>query len=281
MPDPLALALTHACRMLEGEAAVQTRTVAKAVGLSLGHFQRVFRARVGVTPQQYRRRVRAERARSKLTLAPRVTDAVYDAGYASSSRFYADAGKELGMPPAAWADGGRGEDIRYAARRCSVGQVLVAWTARGVCSVSLGEDRRALVAVLSEALPAARLRVCKDAPWLDAVVAEVDGGVPPAREVPLDIRVTAFQARVFEALRAIPTGQTRSYAEVARTLGAPRAARAVAAACASNPIAILVPCHRVIRADGHHGGYRWGSARKTALLDQERARTSAADQPRD
>lgn len=271
-PDALSVALTRACRMLEGDTAMQTRSVAAAVGLSAGYFQRAFRARLGVTPQQYWRRVRAERVRDKLTQRGQggsVTTAAYEAGYASSSRFYADTNQELGMRPAAWSRGGRGEDIRYAGRKCSIGYVLVAWTPRGVCKVSLGDSRQALVTALSDSLPDARLRACRDAPWLDEVVAAIDDGTAPAHTVPLDIRATAFQERVFQALRAIPVGETRSYAEVAESLGAPRAVRAVASACARNPVAILIPCHRVIRAGEQLGGYRWGEARKRTLLDKE------------
>ena len=265
-------AIVQACRLLEREAATPSAQLASAVGLSGSYFVRAFKRHVGVTPQAYRRRVLAERAKNELGDARSVTDAVFDAGYASVSRFYAGAGRELGMTPRQARQGGPGQQLRYVVRRCSLGHVLVAWTARGVCEVGFGDRASEVVSALRERFAGAALARADVPAWIDRVIAAVEQpvtGTAAALNVPLDIRGTAFQQRVWEALRRIPVGETRSYAELARSLGAPSAARAVARACASNRLAVVVPCHRVLRGDGSLSGYRWRPERKRELLRRE------------
>jgi AraC family transcriptional regulator of adaptative response/methylated-DNA-[protein]-cysteine methyltransferase len=265
-------AIVQACRLLERETGTPTAQLASAVGLSGSYFVRAFKRHVGVTPQAYRRRVLAERAKNELGDARSVTDAVFDSGYASVSRFYAGAGRELGMTPRQARQGGPGQQVRYVVRRCSLGQVLVAWTERGVCEVGFGDRASELVTALRERFAGAALARADVPDWIDRVIAVVEqpvSGTAAALDVPLDIRGTAFQQRVWEALRHIPVGQTRSYTELARSLGAPNAARAVARACASNRLAVVVPCHRVLRGDGSLSGYRWRPERKRELLRRE------------
>ena len=282
-PEPVLPAVIAACRLLERDAGMRSAELADAVGLSAAYFARAFKRHVGVTPQAYRRRVLAERAKDELAASRSVTSAVYDAGYASASRFYAGAGRELGMKPSQARQGGRGQRVRYVVRRCSLGRALVAWTEHGVCEVGLGDGADALIAALRARFPEAEHARSGLPPWIDAVLQAVErpqairGNAPALRggassDVPLDIRGTAFQQRVWEALRRIPAGETRTYAQLARTLGMPSGARAVARACASNRVAVLVPCHRVVRGDGTLAGYRWQPERKRALLQREAAR---------
>jgi AraC family transcriptional regulator of adaptative response/methylated-DNA-[protein]-cysteine methyltransferase len=254
-------AVRTACRLLEGSDSVEA--IAREVGFSVFHFQRWFKRRLGVTPGQWRRGVRAQAARQALSTAARVTDSVYDAGYSSSSRFYEGVAKELGMSPSSARRGAEGESISWDLVKTSLGQVLLAWTERGVCHVTFeGTEGR-----LRERFHRATLRRVSRGPW-NAKVRSVIEGTPA--EVPVDLRGTAFQVRVWTALRAIASGQTRSYSQVARELGQEGSARAVATACASNQVAVLVPCHRVVREGGALAGYRWGVARKAALLERER-----------
>ncbi len=267
--DVAAARIVKACRLLEGGEVARTADVAAAVGMSTFHFQRAFKRQVGVTPQAYRRRVVAERAKSGITGASSVTAALYDAGYASSSRFYDAAARELGMAPLRARAGAHGERVSYVVRRCALGAILVAWTARGVCDVRFGDHAKDAVVGVRRRFPRATLERAGAPRWVDAVVGAVDR--PRALDVPLDIEGTAFQERVWSALRRIPAGATRTYAEVAAAIGAPAAHRAVAAACARNTLAVVVPCHRVVRKGGALAGYRWGVARKKALLDRERA----------
>jgi AraC family transcriptional regulator of adaptative response/methylated-DNA-[protein]-cysteine methyltransferase len=259
--------LLDACRLLEGEAGSGTREVALAIGLSEAHFVRAFKQLTGVTPQAYRRRVLAERARAALAGAPSVTDTVYEAGYSTSSRFYASVGQELGMSARQLRAGAAELEVSYVLRPCSLGVLLVAWTARGVCDVAFGDDEATVAAALRQRFPRASLERQEVPPWVDALVAGVER--PRQLFVPLDVAGTAFQQRVWAALRQIPLGETRSYRELAAALGAPTGARAVAQACASNHLAMLIPCHRVVRADGELAGYRWGVERKRALLERE------------
>lgn len=271
-PDPQRAAVERACRRIEAAPApLSLGELADVAGMSRYHFARVFRKVTGVTPmafQQARRRARVEAA---LGTAPTVTAALYEAGFNSASRFYAGAGAALGMTPTAWRRGGEGETIRCAAVPCALGVVLVAATARGVCAIELGDAADDLAARLRARLPRARF-VPADSEFGDWVMRVVDYVREPrgALDLPLDIRGTAFQQRVWDALRAIPAGATATYAEVAARIGAPEAARAVAQACAANAVAVAVPCHRVVRADGGPGGYRWGVARKRELLRRER-----------
>jgi len=273
--DPLdrALALLDSA-----EAPPRLPELARAVGLSASHLQRAFRKRFGVSPAEYAQSRRLKQLRSALRSAPRVADAIYDAGYGSGSRVYEKTGQLLGMTPADYRRGGTGVAIRYTTLGTPLGVLLVAASERGICAVTLGDSEKALVAGLAEEFPAAaveRVDAGRDE-WLAAMVhrvgAEIAGGTAqPDMDVPVDIRASAFQWRVWQALQRIPRGQTRSYTQIAQAIGAPRAVRAVANACARNRLAVVVPCHRVVRADGSLGGYRWGVARKHALLEREMA----------
>jgi AraC family transcriptional regulator of adaptative response/methylated-DNA-[protein]-cysteine methyltransferase len=260
--------LVTACRLLEAkEGVARNDEVAAAVGLSPYYFQRFFKSRLGVSPQQYRRRVLAERAKAELIDAESVTQAVFAAGYSSSSRFYEGPGRELGMPARETRTGATGHAIRYAVRACSLGQLLVAWTDRGACDIRLGDSAEQVTRALSKRFPGAVLARTGLPVWIEAVAELVER--PHSADIPLDIRGTAFQQRVWQELRRIPMGETRSYSDVARALGTPGASRAVARACATNPLAVVVPCHRVVRSDGDLSGYRWGRDRKEELLRRE------------
>jgi AraC family transcriptional regulator, regulatory protein of adaptative response / methylated-DNA-[protein]-cysteine methyltransferase len=263
--------ITTACRRLEAETPPRLEAIASELGLSAFHLHRLFKKHVGVTPQQYRRRRLLERAKDGLPRASSVTSAIFDAGYSSSSRFYENAGRELGMAPRDAHSGARGQKVSYAIRRCSLGQVLVAWTPAGVCDVRFAAAREELERGLRARFPEAELASRKLPRWIDTVVDAVEnpGDGKTALAVPLDIRGTAFQQRVWRELRRIPAGETRTYAELARRLGAPKAARAVGRACATNPVSILVPCHRAVRTSGAMAGYAWGVERKRALLRRE------------
>jgi AraC family transcriptional regulator of adaptative response/methylated-DNA-[protein]-cysteine methyltransferase len=266
-------AVTRACRLIErSDELPSLDRLAAAAGLSRFHFHRVFKRLTGVTPKAYADGQRARRVRDGLAAGASVTAAMYSAGFNSSGRFYASAAARLGMRPSAARAGGAGATIRFAVGQCSLGAVLVAATDIGVCTIALGDDPDGLVRALQDRFPQAAL-AGGDAGferWVAAVVGLVE---QPALglDLPLDIRGTAFQLRVWEALRAIPPGETASYAQVARRIGQPGASRAVAAACAANPVAVAIPCHRVVRTDGSLSGYRWGVQRKAALLERERA----------
>jgi AraC family transcriptional regulator of adaptative response/methylated-DNA-[protein]-cysteine methyltransferase len=279
-PDPRGAAATRivkACRLLEAGEITRTADLARAVDLSPFHFHREFKRHVGVTPQAYRRRVIAERAKSAIARAPSVTAAIYEGGYASSSRFYEATAGELGMRPTRVRAGAEGEQVRYVTRRCSLGAVLVAWTLAGVCNVGFGDNERKVVHALHERFPRATLAREEIPSWVDAIVDAVER--PRTLQVPLDIAGTAFQERVWRELRRIPPGETRTYGQVAAAIGAKGAHRAVAAACASNSVAVVVPCHRVIREGGGLAGYRWGAKRKEALLRKERESQKEKDSP--
>lgn len=268
-----AEAVAAACRLIdEAEEMPALETLAAAAGMSPSHFHRVFKAATGCTPRAYAAARRANRTRAALQGGGTVTDAVYDAGFNSGGRFYAAAPEILGMAPAVFRRGGAGETIRFAVGACSLGAILVAATARGVCAIALGDEPDALVHDLEDRFPRAEL-VGGD-PKFEARVARVVGFVEaPALglDLPLDIRGTTFQQRVWHALRDVPAGATATYGEIAQRIGAAGAARAVARACASNPLAVAIPCHRVVRTGGELSGYRWGVERKRALLDREAA----------
>jgi AraC family transcriptional regulator of adaptative response/methylated-DNA-[protein]-cysteine methyltransferase len=274
-----AQAVARACRAIE--EAQDTRTLAElaaAAGLSAFHFHRVFKQVTGVTPRAFAAARRAARLKDELRQGGTVTRAIYEAGYNASSRFYETAPGRLGMTPTAWRQGGAGTRIRFALGQCSLGAVLVAATDRGVCSIELGDDPDALLRGLQDRFPNAEL-IGADAAF-ERTVAAVVGLVEAPRlgaNLPLDIGGTAFQQRVWQALRAIPAGTTASYAQVARSLGAPGSARAVARACATNVLAVAIPCHRVVRGDGSLSGYRWGVERKRALLAREAPVLEALD----
>ncbi len=280
-PHPHVAAVERACRAAEAaEAPLSLGELADAAGLSRHHFARVFRAVTGLTPMDWQRARRRERLGRALGEAGSVTAAIYDAGYGSASRAYEQGGALLGMTPSAYRAAGRGETIRVATAPCSLGVVLVAATARGVCAIELGDDAAALEARLRSRFARATF-VPPDAAfaaWLAAAVTHVDAP-RGALDLPLDLHGTVFQQRVWQALRGIPAGATATYAEIAARIGAPRAARAVAQACASNPVAMAVPCHRVVRGDGGAGGYRWGVARKRELVQRESSEHPSSPTP--
>jgi AraC family transcriptional regulator, regulatory protein of adaptative response / methylated-DNA-[protein]-cysteine methyltransferase len=259
--------------------------LAAQVGLSSAHLQRHFRKRFGVSPAEYARARRFGAFKRALRGGASVTDAVYDAGFGSGSRVYEHSDRLLGMPPSRYRAGGAGVAIRYTTVASPLGRVLVAATTRGLCAVTLGDDDEALVSALRAEFPNAsmtRVDAGRDE-WLAAVVARIARqfnqrtglGAAPALP-PLDITATAFQWRVWEALTRIPAGETRSYGEIARAVGAPGSARAVGQACNANRLALIVPCHRVVHADGTPGGWRWGATRKQTLLERERRATASA-----
>jgi AraC family transcriptional regulator of adaptative response/methylated-DNA-[protein]-cysteine methyltransferase len=275
-PDDRLALVTRVCRMIEGaEAPPRLGDLAEEVGLSPHHLHRVFKAVTGVTPKAYAVATRAARARDGLEAGARVTDALYDAGFASTGRFYEDAPGRLGMTPTQYRAGGSDVTVQFAVGACSLGAILVAATDRGVCAIELGDDPDVLVRALQDRFHAADL-VGGDQGF-EAVVARAVALVEHpelpgvAADLPLDVRGTAFQERVWQALRAIPAGETRTYAEIARAIGAPSSVRAVAGACGANHVAVAIPCHRVVRSDGSLSGYRWGVERKAALLAREAA----------
>jgi AraC family transcriptional regulator of adaptative response/methylated-DNA-[protein]-cysteine methyltransferase len=269
--DRRAAAVALACRLIEqAETPPRLAELADAVGISPFHFHRVFKAATGVTPKAYADAERARRARAALDRSETVTEAIYDAGFNSNGRFYASAPGRLGMTPTRFRAGGDGETVRFAIGQTSLGAILVAATDKGIAAIQFADDPDTLLRDLQDRFPKARL-VGGDAEF-EQLVAQVVGSVenPSAGlGLPLDVRGTAFQQRVWQALREIPAGTTASYSDVAGRLGAPKAARAVARACAANDIAVAIPCHRVVRNDGALSGYRWGVERKRALLDRE------------
>ena len=263
--------VAEACQAIEhSQAALSLAQLAQQAGMSPYHFQRIFRAATGLTPKAFHKAVQARRVAASLQSANSVTEALYDAGFNSAGRFYAEAGAMLGMPPASYRKGGAGEQIRHAVEPCALGWVLVAATRKGVCAIEFGDDAQALESLLRERFPQAQFEAA-DAElgrWVARVLRylEQPHGL---LELPLDVQGTVFQHRVWQALQAIPAGETASYAEIAERIGQPGAARAVGRACAGNPAAVAIPCHRAVRADGKLAGYRWGSARKAELLRRE------------
>jgi len=246
--------------------------LALLVGMSESHLHRVFKSVTGVTPQRYAAQVRAARVRDGLTHAETITDAIYDAGFGSSSRFYEGADHVLGMTPSEYRAGGADVAIRFAVGECSLGSILVAQSDRGVCAILLGDDPDELLADLERRFPRAELLGGDEG--FERVVATVVGFVEApcvGLDLPLDIRGTAFQQRVWSALRTIAAGETASYKTIAEKIGSPTSTRAVAQACGANSIAVAIPCHRVVRTDGGISGYRWGVDRKRALLERERS----------
>lgn len=272
-PEPWVV---HACRRLEAaDEDVPLEELARTVGRSPSTVQRAFKAVVGVSPKVYAQAIRHRRLREALREPQSITSAAYAAGFASSARFYAQASSMLGMTPRRYQAMGNGETMEYTTAQWGTGRVLVARTARGVCAVLLGTDENWLVADLVRQFAGASV-VSGGDDWeaqLSSVLATLDTGAPDP-ELPLDIRGTVFQHRVWQALRRISPGQTRTYAEVAAEIGAPRAVRAVGSACAANCLAVVVPCHRVLRSDGELGGFRWGLDVKRKLLDAEQQLTN-------
>ena len=273
-----AALVEQVCRLIEAsDAPPRLQALADAVELSPGHLHRLFKAATGITPRAYGAAHRARRVRAALAGPGRVTDAILDAGFGSSGRFYEAAGGMLGMTPERFRNGGAGEVLRVAVASSTLGAVLVALSDRGVAAIMLGADADALMADLAAQFPAATL-VEAEADAADAVARVVAHVEAPGAslDLPLDLRGTAFQTRVWDALRRIPPGETATYAGVAAAIGAPGAVRAVARACATNRVALAVPCHRVVRADGTPSGYRWGLERKAALLAREGAAKGGA-----
>ena len=267
-----AAIIAEACRLIEAsEEMPGLDELAERIGMSRFHFHRQFKAVTGLTPRQWASAHRARKVRAGLSARnDSVTDAIYEAGFNSSSRFYERSDEMLGMIPTAYKRGGEGVDIRFAVGQCCLGAILVAQSDRGICAIALGDDPDALVRDLQDQFPKANF-IGGDATF-ERLVARVVGFVEaPAigLDLPLDIRGTAFQERVWLALRQVPAGQTVSYTDIARRIGEPKAVRAVARACGANRIAVAIPCHRVIRADGGLSGYRWGVERKQALLARE------------
>lgn len=287
-PNEVSLASLHAaritdtCRLIEqSETVPSLEQLAEVAGFSPYHFHRLFKQFTGLTPRQYAQAHRFQRLHGTLSQNDTITAAILDAGFHSSSRFYERADAMLGMTPTAYRAGGAHTAIRFAIGQCSLGAILVAQSARGICAILIGDDADALLCDLQDRFPRAEL-IGGDKDF-ERIVARVVGFVDaPALglDLPLDIRGTAFQQRVWEALRAIPAGKTISYTELARLIGAPNAVRAVASACAANPLAVAIPCHRVVRIDGGLSGYRWGVERKRALLEKE-AKNSHGDTQQD
>jgi len=263
--------VTAACRAIEtAETTPDLETLARSAGMSRFHFHRVFKAATGLTPKAYALARRSHRMREVLPKRNSVTEAIYEAGYSSNSRFYAHSSKVLGMKPKHYRGGGKGESIRFAIGECSLGSILVAASQKGVCAIFMGEDPNALAKELQDRFPKAHL-IGGDRDF-EKTIAHVVGFVEAPKigwDLPLDLRGTAFQQRVWQALREIPIGSTTSYTKIARRIGAPKSMRAVAQACGANPVAVAIPCHRVVRSDGNLSGYRWGVERKRALLKRE------------
>ena len=272
LPDEVnreEVALEKAFRLLAAaEEAPSLEAVAAAVGYSPHHFHRLFKRATGVTPAAYARSLRAKRAQAALASEGRITDAIYDAGYSGPGRFYADAGKRLGMTPSAWRDGGRGAVIRWATAQTDLGTMLVAATEKGICRLSFDEDE----SVLRRRFPKAEIAHggAEMAELVERTVAAVNAPEKP-HDLPLDVHGTAFQEAVWRALTRIPPGETRTYAQIAAAVGRPAAVRAAGTANGDNAVAVLIPCHRVIRTDGTLGGYAYGLERKAALLEREKA----------
>ena len=266
-----AAKIAEVCRFIEGADQVPTLDeLARQAGFSAYHLHRVFKRVTGLTPRAYAAAQRAGRVRQALVRGGSVTDAIYDAGYNSNGRFYEESGEVLGMTPTSFRAGGANTEIRFALGECSLGSILVAQSRRGVCAILLGDDPDALARDLQDRFPRARL-IGGDAAF-ERLVARVVGLIEaPALglDLPLDLRGTAFQQRVWQALRDIPAGAKASYSDVARRIGAPKSIRAVAQACGANALAVMIPCHRVVRRDGALSGYRWGVERKRALLERE------------
>ncbi len=278
--NPLGKAAQHIARLcreidratsIESAGPLTLARLAQAAGMSPSRIERLFRKTLGVTPRQYADARRLRAVKTRLRSGSSVTEALYDAGYGSPSRLYERAPAQLGMTPLAYRRGGARADLRYCVAPCPLGKMLVAATGRGIAALYLGDSSERLRSLLKGEFPRAAIREDRRGlgRWVRAIVAHLQGTLPKL-DLPLDVRATAFERRVWQELVRIPYGATRSYAEIARAIGRPSAARAVARACARNPAAVVIPCHRVVRGDGQLSGYRWGRNRKRALLDRER-----------
>ena len=276
--DPNAERIRKVCRHIEDHSGDQQKLsdLAKMAGLSQFHFQRSFKAIVGLTPKQYVEATRLKHLKNSLRSSKGVTEAVYDAGYGSSSRVYERADTRLGMTPNQYRQGGRNIVITYVTAETPLGLMMIGATDRGLCFVQFGDNAETLLSMLEREYPSAKFEQMQKPyhadfqKWIETLTKHLAGGQPHL-DLPLDIRATAYQMRVWNYLQSIPYGEVQSYSEVAAGIGQPRGARAVARACASNILAIVIPCHRVIRGTGELGGYRWGLSRKRALIDRERS----------
>jgi len=277
--DPKVKVVQRLCRYIEQhDSPDQPLTLANMSGhvhVSPNHLQRIFKHMMGISPRQYAEARRLHRLKKLIKKGETVTRAIYEAGYGSSSRLYEGVSTRMGMTPGAYQRGGKGMRIRFTIVSCPLGRLLVAATENGVCAVSIGKTDKTLEAALFSEYPAAEIHWDQDGlfGYVTALL-EYFSGKQLNLDLPLEVQVTAFQCRVYEALRAIPYGHTRTYGEIAEAIGTPRAVRAVARACAANPTAIVIPCHRVIRKDGGTGGYRWGLERKKTLLAKERGKAT-------
>ena len=271
LAEQKAAIVAAACRAIEtAEELPGLTALASSAGMSRFHFHRIFRATTGLTPKAYAEAHRSERMRKALSKRNTVTEAIYEAGFNSNGRFYATSSQMLGMKPKDYQSGGKGKTIRFAIGECTLGSILVAASENGVCAILMGDDPDALARNLQDRFPKANL-IGGDRDF-EKMVAEVVGFIEApgiGLDLPLDVRGTAFQQRVWQALREIPVGSTTSYSAIAGRIGLPKAVRAVGQACAANAIAVAIPCHRVLRNDGKLSGYRWGVARKRALLERE------------
>ncbi|MEO6393641.1 MAG: bifunctional DNA-binding transcriptional regulator/O6-methylguanine-DNA methyltransferase Ada [Pyrinomonadaceae bacterium] len=271
LSDQHAIKIAEACRLIEeAEETPKLDELAAQVGMSSYYFHRRFKESTGLTPRQYAAAHREQRVRESLSQSGTVTEAIYDAGYNSSGRFYERSNAMLGMTPSNYRAGGKSTEIRFAVGECSLGSILVAQSEVGVCAILIGDDPDELARDLQNRFPRANL-IGGDAGF-ERTVATVVGFVEaPALglDLPLDVRGTAFQQRVWQALKKIPAGSTASYSDIAQSIGAPKSVRAVAQACGANRLAVAIPCHRVVRTDGGLSGYRWGVERKRALLEKE------------
>lgn len=278
--EPHAAKIAQVCRFIEeSEETVSLAQLANRAGLSTYYFHRVFKAITGLTPREYAAAHRAKRVRSTLGRSDTVTEAIYDAGYNSNGRFYETSNEVLGMTPSNYRAGGASTKIRFAVGECSLGSILVAMSERGVCAILLGDDADELTRDLQNRFPRANL-IGGDSEF-EQFVSQVVGFVEsPAvgLDLPLDVRGTAFQQRVWQALQLIPAGSTASYADIADRIGSPKSVRAVAQACGANALAVAIPCHRVVRSDGALSGYRWGVERKRVLLKREGASAPLSSQ---
>jgi AraC family transcriptional regulator of adaptative response/methylated-DNA-[protein]-cysteine methyltransferase len=272
-PHPHVETVLQVCRYIEThlESSLTLGTLSEQAGISPFHFQRLFKKLTGITPRQYVDACRLGVLKTRLKERRTVTMAMIEAGYGSTSRLYERASSQLGMTPATYRHGGPATTIRYTVADCPLGRILLAGTERGVCALYLGASDAPLEAELKQEFPAADVE--RDDQELEAWVCIISNhlnGKQPHLDLPLDVRATAFQWRVWQELRRIPYGCTRSYSDIARAIGQPSAVRAVARACATNPVSVVIPCHRVLREDGSLGGYRWGLERKQSLLDREK-----------
>jgi AraC family transcriptional regulator, regulatory protein of adaptative response / methylated-DNA-[protein]-cysteine methyltransferase len=276
--DPRVALVRSVCRLIDArpDAPASLASLSASAATTPHRLLRAFHAVLGLTPRQYRDERRLARFKTQLKERKKVSPALYEAGYGSTSRVYERAHAQLGMTPATYGRGGTGTRIAFAIVSCALGRLLVAATARGICRVAIGDDAQALERGLRAEFPAATIARDDDTlrSWVAEITAHLDGRQAHL-DLPVDVRATAFQRRVWEALREIPYGTTRSYSQIARAIGNAKATRAVARACATNPVAIVIPCHRVVRTDGDLGGYRWGIERKKELLAREAGKATS------